>query len=683
MKVLNWFTISLIITALASLIYSILDFNLIHTDVFLITCVIVMILEVLPLRLPSGDGYSAGGIGWLFLLLYEGFSAAVLAIFLAVLAYYLKNMRKRRIPLMRLLVTLGMYIASIVPAYILLEALHPTSIFATVIIAAISLEVTNFIYLEGIEATVLGKKMFKNLKQKVSELVIPIFVSIIVLSKLLYHRSEAELISLMLYTLFFLLVVILFSNEFMKQLALRKESSKAFIQVLEGRIKSSLTGHGNRVAEICEILLDDFSYPKRKRHDLVQAAIIHDIGKALLPSYIFRKRGDLTLSEEREYKKHPEKAMEIVKTMFPNESFSDWILHHHERWDGKGFPKRLQGEEIPLGARILAIGNELDHIISRHQDKETILKLLREKAGTVLDPKLVDKIDLFHIEQMLYTVSNPNIQNELTEDSDMISTQYSEVDTYSHIGESFFVTVKSGVIYNAKGKPSNEFILELAETSMERQKPVNETYMDANEHFNVHAIPFSGDEAAIFVHNITPYMQYRKRLEHNILESYVMVINTISQGKVKLLTTKAALECQLGEQIGEMAIRKSADVPKTRAFAKEILEQFPVDISTMKVLVAISEAASNIIKHATAGTFSVYKKEGTLQFLLSDKGSGIPLHELPKAILISGYSSKRSLGRGYNLIANYSNGLQIYSCSEGTSLLIEYPLLAMEASISQ
>lgn len=683
MKFINWFTISLVLISIASLVYSILEFSFIHLNVFLVMCAIVMILEVLPLRLPSGDGYSAGSIGFLFLLLYAGFAEAVIAAYTAVLAYYFINLKERRIPLIRLFVTIGMYTGSIASAYALQKMLNPTNILVMVTIVAVAFEFTNFIFLEGIESTVLGKKMFNNFKQKIAELVIPIVVSIIVLSKLIYNSSEADLITLMLYTLFFLLVVILFSNEFVKQMALRKESSKAFIQVLEGRIKSSLTGHGTRVAEICEILLDDFGYPKRKRHDLVQAAIIHDIGKALLPSYIFRKRGDLTLSEEREYKKHPEKAMEIVKTMFPNQSFSEWILHHHERWDGKGFPDGLQGEEIPLGARILAIGNELDHIISRHQDKETILKLLREKAGTVLDPKLIDKIDLFHVEQILYTVLNPDVQNELTEDSDITSTQYSEVDTYSHIGESYFVTVKSGVIYNAKGKPSNEFILELAETSLERQKPVNETYMNANEHFNVHAMPVSGDEAAIFVHNITPYMQYRKRLEHNILESYVMVINTISQGKVKLLTTKAALECQLGEKIDEMAIRKSADVPKTRAFTKEILEQYPVDISTMKVLVAISEAASNIIKHATGGSFSVYKKEGTLQFLLSDKGSGIPLHELPKAILISGYSSKRSLGRGYNLIANYSNGMQIYSCSEGTSLLIEYPLLAMEASISQ
>mgnify|MGYP002655652157 CR=1 FL=1 len=674
MKVINWYTASLVFIAIVSFFYSFYEINFIASDVFFVMAGIVIILEILPIQMPSGDRYSAGSIGFLFLLLYDGLPYAIMAIFIASLAYYLKSFRKRRIPLIRFLVTIGMYAGSVAVAFAVWKFFDPSNVFMMVFLVAIAFEVTNFILLEGIEATVFGKRMFNNLKQKISELIIPILISIIVLSKLISQNSKAELITLMLYTLFFMLIVIFFSHEFIKQLMLRQSASKAFIQILEGRIKSSLTGHGSRVASICEILLDDFGYPKSKRNDLVQAAIIHDIGKALLPTYIFRKRGELTLSEEREYKSHPEKAMEVVETMFPKDSFSSWILHHHERWDGKGFPRGLQGEAIPVGSRILAIGNEMDHIISRHKDKETVFKLLKEKAGTQLDPKLVEKIEMYHIEMILETIPYPTGQKQITENYDNNTLQYSDEDTYSHIGESFFIKVKDGQVDNPMGIPPNEFIKELANVALDRKEPVQEKGVFNKQNLNLHAFPVTSDEVLLFAHNITPYLDYRKRLEHNILESYVLVINTISEGKIRLLTSKTVLESQLGTLIDEMSIQNSSDVPKSRDFSKRIIEDFHVEMATMKILVAVSETASNIVKHATAGNFTIYRKDKKLQFLFTDRGSGIPLHELPKAILISGYSSKRSLGRGFKLIANYSDGLQIYSCSEGTSILMEFNL---------
>jgi anti-sigma regulatory factor (Ser/Thr protein kinase) len=674
MKLINWYTISLVILAFAALIYSISDIQWVDNNVFIVAVIIVIILEVLPLRLPSGDQYSAGSIGFLFLLLYSGFSHSILAIYLAAFAYYLKNIRRGAPHPIRLFVTIGMYSGSLLIASSAIHFIEWQHNYIEIAIAAITFEFANFLFIEGIEATVFGKRMFSHFKQKFIELIIPILISIFVLTMFTTHSGEIELIHLMIYTLFFLLIVIFFSNEYIKQLELRKATSNAFIQVMEGRIKSDLTGHGSRVAAICEVLLDDFAYPKRKRHDLIQAAIIHDIGKAILPSHIFRKKGALTLSEEREYKKHPEKAMEIVKTMFPKESFSKWILHHHERWDGDGFPSALAGADIPLGARILAIGNELEHLLQRHQDPDTVLNLINEKSGTVLDPKLVEKITLSHIEEMLISLEEELVREELTEVSETSEDIYHETDIYTQIGETFYLLVKNGVVFNKKGKPSHEFVQDLAETALKRKGAVLETCVHHQELYSLHALPVSSQDVVVFVHNITPYMDYRKTLEMNVLESYVNVINVFSQGKIKLLTSLDILQGQLGDLIGQMSIRSASDVPKSRAFMKEILEQYPVTISNMKVLVAVSEATSNIVKHASDGRFAIYQSSTKLQLLLSDRGSGIPLHEIPTAILIAGYSSKRSLGRGFNLIGNYSDGVQIYTTSEGTCILIEFQL---------
>ncbi|WP_413305878.1 HD domain-containing phosphohydrolase [Bacillus sp. 1P10SD] len=667
MKVVNGYTISLVIISCVSFLYSITQVNTSFMPYFLIIAGIVIVLEICPVRLPSGDQYSAGSIGFLFLLIHSGFSFSILAIYLATGAYFLKSLKKRKVRLIHLFVTIGMYAGSIIASLLVWELTESVYLLFRIGLVSVVFEMVNFMLLEGIEVTIFGKKMFTNLKTKIVELLIPVVVSIIVLSRLTYIESDTELLFSMFYSLFFLLVVNFFSRESIKQLTIRKSISEAFIQVLEGRITPSLAGHGNRVGIICDTILEDLAYPKRKRFDLVQAATIHDIGKALLPSYIFRKRGDMTLSEEREYKTHPEKALEMVKTMFPKESFSDWILYHHERWDGKGFPKGLQGEEIPLESRIIAVANELDHFISRNHDPETILKLLVEKSGTWLDPQLVKKVELHHIEMVLENIL-PYQEETKTESVH----QYSEHGTYSNLGESYFIKVKNGTVVSQKNELPIDFALSLAEIASKRKETVHETFTSDHHTFDLHAHLEPNGEITIFVHDLTPYLGYRKRLEKNILESYVEVVNTVSDGKITLHSSKTGLMKQLGEQIADIPVNSNSDVPKSRKLTMEVLQQVPTEMNSMQVQVAVSEAVTNILKHATSGNLSIYRRGQLLQFLISDKGSGIPLHEIPKTILVSGYSSKRSLGQGFKMISNFSNGVSIYTSSEGTSILIEY-----------
>jgi anti-sigma regulatory factor (Ser/Thr protein kinase) len=667
MKVVNGYTISLILISCVSLLVSITQLDTSFLPYFLIMTGIVIILEICPIRLPSGDQYSAGSIGFLFLLIHSGFSFSILAIFLATGAYFVKSIKTRKIRLIHLFVTIGMYVGSILASFFVWNWTESVPLLFRIGMVAIVFEMVNFMLLEGIEVTVFGKKMFINLKTKIVELLIPVAVSIIVLSRLILIQSETELLYSMFYSLFFLLVVNFFSHEFVKQLTLRKSISESFIQVLEGRITPSLAGHGNRVGIICDVILEDLEYPKRKRFDLVQAATIHDIGKALLPSYIFRKRGDMTLSEEREYKMHPEKALEIVKTMFPKECFSEWILYHHERWDGKGFPKGLLGEEIPIESRILALANELDHIISRNHDAETILKILVEKSGTILDPYLVEKVQLHHIEMVL-----ENILPYKEGTKEELVHQYSDHGTYSNLGDSFFIKVQNGKVVSSKNELENDFVLSLAGIASERKQDVHETITFGHQTFDLHAHWEPNGEVTIFAHNLSPYLHFRKRLEQNILESYVEVVNTVSDGKITLYSSKARLLDQIGEQIADIPIKSNSDVSKSRKLTMEVLQQMPTELNSMQVQVAVSEAVTNILKHATSGNFSIHRREKVLQFLISDKGSGIPLHEIPKTILVSGYSSKRSLGQGFKMISNFSNGVSIFTSSEGTNVLIKF-----------
>src|SRR5262245_47509156 len=124
------------------------------------------------------------------------------------------------------------------------------------------------------------------------------------------------------------------------------------------------------------------------------ASLLHDIGKLAVPEHILSKPGPLTQEEFQKIRVHPQIGAEIIGGVpFPY-PVAPLILCHHERWDGKGYPAGLAGDEIPLGARILSVVDYFDALISerpyeRAMKVEGALELLRQESGKALDPKLV------------------------------------------------------------------------------------------------------------------------------------------------------------------------------------------------------------------------------------------------------------------------------------------------------
>jgi diguanylate cyclase (GGDEF)-like protein/putative nucleotidyltransferase with HDIG domain len=124
------------------------------------------------------------------------------------------------------------------------------------------------------------------------------------------------------------------------------------------------------------------------------AALLHDIGKLAVPEHILSKPGPLTQEEFQKIRTHPEVGAEIIAGVpFPY-PVAPIIRSHHERWDGKGYPVGLKGEQIPVGARILTIVDYYDAITTerpyhRALPRESALALLRHESGLALDPMLV------------------------------------------------------------------------------------------------------------------------------------------------------------------------------------------------------------------------------------------------------------------------------------------------------
>ena len=127
------------------------------------------------------------------------------------------------------------------------------------------------------------------------------------------------------------------------------------------------------------------------------AALLHDIGKLAVPEHILSKPGPLTQEEFQKIRIHPQVGAEIISGVpFPY-PVAPLILSHHERWDGKGYPAGLKGEEIPLGARILSVVDYFDALMSERpyhkaMSFDAAIGLLQQESGKALDPRVVRNV---------------------------------------------------------------------------------------------------------------------------------------------------------------------------------------------------------------------------------------------------------------------------------------------------
>ncbi|MFN7181219.1 MAG: HD-GYP domain-containing protein [Planctomycetota bacterium] len=161
-------------------------------------------------------------------------------------------------------------------------------------------------------------------------------------------------------------------------------------------IKSEYTsGHSKRVAKLVVKLGERLGIVGEELELLEYAGLLHDIGKIGVPDYILNKPTQLTPEEYNEVKKHSVYSTFILKDIPGFEKVKEAALHEHERYDGKGYPGGLKGDEIPLFARIIAVCDTwdsciYDRVYRKAMTKEAAIEELRKNAGTQFDPKIVE-----------------------------------------------------------------------------------------------------------------------------------------------------------------------------------------------------------------------------------------------------------------------------------------------------
>jgi HD-GYP domain-containing protein (c-di-GMP phosphodiesterase class II) len=155
-----------------------------------------------------------------------------------------------------------------------------------------------------------------------------------------------------------------------------------------------LYDHGVRTANYALLLGKAVGLSGQDLIDLHYAGLLHDIGTLTVPDEIMSKDGPLTNEEYALVQSHPRAGAELLQPFAFLQTAAIWIAHHHERWDGSGYPYGLRGAFIPLGSRILAVADTFDALTSDRpyqptQDSVSALRLLQMSAGSQLDPELV------------------------------------------------------------------------------------------------------------------------------------------------------------------------------------------------------------------------------------------------------------------------------------------------------
>lgn len=177
----------------------------------------------------------------------------------------------------------------------------------------------------------------------------------------------------------------------------------AIVAAMEAR-DSYTASHSSRVADIAECLCRWLRLPAEQAETIHIAAHVHDIGKIGIPDAILHKSGKLTDEEWAVMQCHPMIGFNILSKVGGFEEIALCVRHHHERWDGSGYPGGLSGDAIPLGARIISLADSVDAMISerKYRQKLTADYCRSEIArcrGSMYDPKIADLV-LAHWDEM-------------------------------------------------------------------------------------------------------------------------------------------------------------------------------------------------------------------------------------------------------------------------------------------
>jgi len=185
----------------------------------------------------------------------------------------------------------------------------------------------------------------------------------------------------------------MYRQKVLENKGLRGNIIKTIIQAIHEKSPRE-EDHSRRVSDVAQQIAISLHLSEHDTLRVRTLGLLHDIGKIAISEGLLDKSGDLTAAEWDELQQHPVVGYRIVNSSQELADFSDAILSHHERWDGKGYPRGLKGEDIPLLSRIVTLADAFVAMTSERPyrtrpDEEMCLEEFRKNAGTQFDPNLV------------------------------------------------------------------------------------------------------------------------------------------------------------------------------------------------------------------------------------------------------------------------------------------------------
>ena len=186
----------------------------------------------------------------------------------------------------------------------------------------------------------------------------------------------------------------MYKNKLFVSPSVRGKTVEAILNTLHEKNKRE-EEHSQRVSDLCKSMGEALGMPGHQIKELKAVGLLHDIGKVAVDETILNKPGKLTDAEWKEMQRHPEIGYRILRTVTDMKDMAEYVLAHHERWDGKGYPKGLKEEEIPFVSRIIAIADSYDAMTSVRSygsalPRDAAIEELRRNAGTQFDPSLIE-----------------------------------------------------------------------------------------------------------------------------------------------------------------------------------------------------------------------------------------------------------------------------------------------------
>jgi HD-GYP domain-containing protein (c-di-GMP phosphodiesterase class II) len=185
----------------------------------------------------------------------------------------------------------------------------------------------------------------------------------------------------------------MYRNKLAESTSMRNETIKLITKTLYQKNRREQL-HCERVSKLCELIGNAMRLSPDLVRELKMAGLLHDIGKIGVDESLLNKRGKLTELEWSDMKRHPEIGYHILRSVNEFAPIAKYVLHHHERIDGKGYPRQLKDEEIPIQSKIISIADAYDAMTSHRPYREDlslseVIAEFKSNAGSQFDPDIL------------------------------------------------------------------------------------------------------------------------------------------------------------------------------------------------------------------------------------------------------------------------------------------------------